>query len=161
MAGAARRRPTHLTNALTSLEGGAGVVLTPSGLSAITTALFSVLKAGDHLLVTDSAYFPTRHFCDTALAKLGVEVTYYDPRIGGAIEKLFKPNTRALFLESPGSLSFEMQDVPAIVQAAHRHGAADVDGQHLGNAALFQAARIRRRSRRSPPAPNISAATPT
>lgn len=113
-----------LTNALTSLEGGAGVVLTPSGLSAITTALFSVLKAGDHLLVTDSAYFPTRHFCDTALAKFGVEVAYYDPRIGGGIEKLFKPNTCALFLESPGSLSFEMQDVPAIVQAAHRHGAA-------------------------------------
>jgi cysteine-S-conjugate beta-lyase len=112
-----------LTSALTSLEGGAGVVLTPSGLSAITTALLSVLKAGDHLLVTDNAYFPTRHFCDTALAKLGVEVTYYDPLAGGAIEKLFKSNTRAVFLESPGSLSFEMQDVPAIVQAAKRKGA--------------------------------------
>jgi cysteine-S-conjugate beta-lyase len=122
------RRGTPTTNALasalTALEGGAGVVLTPSGLSAITTALFSLLKAGDHLLVTDSAYFPTRHFCDTALAKLGVETAYYDPRVGGAIEKLFKPNTRAVFLEAPGSLSFEMQDVPAIVQAAKRHGAA-------------------------------------
>jgi len=122
------RRGTPTTDALASalagLEGGAGVVLTPSGLSAITTALFSLLKAGDHLLVTDSAYFPTRHFCDTALKKLGVEVTYYDPRIGGAIEKLLKPNTRAVFLESPGSLSFEMQDVPAIVQAAHKRGAA-------------------------------------
>jgi cysteine-S-conjugate beta-lyase len=113
-----------LMSALTSLEGGAGVVLTPSGLSAITTALLSVLKAGDHLLLTDSAYYPTRHFCDTALAKLGVETAYYDPRIGGAIEKLFKPNTRALFLESPGSLSFETQDVPAIVQAAHRRDVA-------------------------------------
>jgi cysteine-S-conjugate beta-lyase len=113
-----------LMSALTSLEGGAGVVLTPSGLSAITTALLSVLKAGDHLLLTDSAYYPTRHFCDTALAKLGVETAYYDPRIGGAIEKLFKPNTRALFLESPGSLSFETQDVPAIVRAAHRHDVA-------------------------------------
>jgi cysteine-S-conjugate beta-lyase len=113
-----------LASALTALEGGAGVVLTPSGLSAITTALFSLLKAGDHLLVTDSAYFPTRHFCDTALAKLGVETAYYNPRVGGAIEKLFKPNTRAVFLEAPGSLSFEMQDVPAIVQAAKRHGAA-------------------------------------
>jgi cystathionine beta-lyase len=113
-----------LASALTALEGGAGTVLTPSGLSAITTALFSLLKAGDHLLVTDSAYFPTRHFCDTALAKLGVETTYYDPRAGGAIEKLFKPNTRAVFLESPGSLSFEMQDVPAIVTAAHKAGAA-------------------------------------
>lgn len=113
-----------LEGALTSLEGSAGVVLTPSGLSAITTALLSVLKAGDHLLVTDNAYFPTRHFCDTALAKLGVEVSYYDPLAGGAIEKLFKPNTRAVFLESPGSLSFEMQDVPAIVRAAQKHGAA-------------------------------------
>ncbi len=113
-----------LASALTALEGGAGVLLTPSGLSAITTALFSLLKAGDHLLVTDSAYFPTRHFCDTALAKLGVETAYYNPRVGGAIEKLFKPNTRAVFLEAPGSLSFEMQDVPAIVQAAKRHGPA-------------------------------------
>jgi cysteine-S-conjugate beta-lyase len=113
-----------LASALTSLEGGAGIVLTPSGLSAITTALFSQVKAGDNLLVTDSAYFPTRHFCDTALTKLGVEVTYYNPLAGGAIEKLFKPNTRAIFLEAPGSLSFEMQDVPAIVQAAKRHGAA-------------------------------------
>jgi cystathionine beta-lyase len=112
-----------LEGALTSLEGGAGVVLTPSGLSAITTALLSVLKAGDHLLVTDNAYFPTRHFCDTSLAKLGVEVSYYDPLVGGAIEKLFKPNTRAVFLESPGSLSFEMQDVPGIVRAAQKHGA--------------------------------------
>src|SRR3984957_9954254 len=94
-----------LASALTALEGGAGVVLTPSGLSAITTALLSVLKAGDHLLVTDSAYFPTRHFCDTVLAKLGVETAYYDPLVGGAIEKLFKPNTRAIFLEAPGSLS--------------------------------------------------------
>ena len=113
-----------LAGALAKLEGGAGVVLTPSGLSAITTALLAVVKAGDHLLVTDSAYFPTRHFCNTALARLGVEVEYYDPLVGGAIEKLFKPNTRAVFLESPGSLSFEMQDVPAIARAAHARGAA-------------------------------------
>jgi cystathionine beta-lyase len=121
------RRGTPTTDALASalaaLEGGAGVVLTPSGLSAITTSLLSVVKAGDHLLVTDSAYFPTRHFCDTALAKFGVETTYYDPLAGGAIEKLFKPNTRAIFLEAPGSLSFEMQDMPAIVEAARRKGA--------------------------------------
>jgi len=121
------RRGTPTTDALAAalakLEGGAGVVLTPSGLSAITTSLLAVLKAGDHLLMTDSVYYPTRHFCDTALEKLGVEVNYYDPVIGGAIEKLFKPNTRAVFLESPGSLSFEMQDVPAIVKAAHARGA--------------------------------------
>jgi cysteine-S-conjugate beta-lyase len=113
-----------LAGALAKLEGGAGVVLTPSGLSAITTALLAVLKTGDHLLVADSAYYPTRHFCDTALTKLGIEVSYYDPLVGEAIEKLFKSNTRAVFLESPGSLSFEIQDVPAIVRAAHAHGAA-------------------------------------
>jgi len=115
-----------LAEALTQLEGGAGVVLTPSGLSAITTAILSVVKTGDHVLVTDSAYNPTRNFCNTALAKLGVETTYYDPVIGSGIETLFKPNTRAVFLEAPGSLSFEMQDVPAIVAAAQKHGAATI-----------------------------------
>lgn len=114
---------TALESALAKLEGGAGVVLTPSGLSAITTALLSVLKAGDHLLVTDNAYYPTRHFCDSALKKLGVEVTYYDPLVGGDIEKLFQVNTRAVFLESPGSLSFEIQDVPAIVKASKKRDA--------------------------------------
>ena len=73
-----------LASALTALEGSAGTVLTPSGLSAITTALFSLLKAGDHLLVTDSAYFPTRHFCDTALAKLGVDLTMLSSDAGHA-----------------------------------------------------------------------------
>ena len=123
-----RGRPTTdaLAEALTQLEGGAGVVLTPSGLSAITTAILSVVKTGDHVLVTDSAYNPTRNFCNTALAKLGVETTYYDPVIGSGIETLFKPNTRAVFLEAPGSLSFEMQDVPAIVAAAQKHGAATI-----------------------------------
>ncbi|HLL28818.1 MAG TPA: cystathionine beta-lyase [Xanthobacteraceae bacterium] len=115
---------TALEGALTTLEGGAGVVLTPSGLSAISTALLSVLQSGDHLLVTDSAYFPTRHFCDTVLKKFGVETSYYDPRASAAIEKLLQPNTRAVFLEAPGSLSFEMQDVPAIAEIAHAHGAA-------------------------------------
>ena len=119
------RRGTPTTDALADglalLEGGAGVMLMPSGLSAITTAMISVLKAGDHVLVTDNIYFPTRHFCDTALKKLGIETAYYDPIVGGAIEKLFKPNTRAVFLESPGSLSFEVQDVPAITAAAKKH----------------------------------------
>jgi cysteine-S-conjugate beta-lyase len=113
-----------LAGALAKLEGGAGAVLTPSGLSAITTALLAVLNAGDHLLVTDSVYYPTRHFCDTVLTKRGVEVSYYDPLAGSTIAQLFKPNTRAVFLESPGSLSFEMQDVPAIVATAHARGAA-------------------------------------
>jgi cystathionine beta-lyase len=117
------RRGTPTTEALESalknLEGGAGVVLTPSGLSAITTALLAALNAGNHALIADTVYNPTRHFCDVVLKRIGVEITYYDPLVGAAIEKQFKPNTRAVFLEAPGSLSFEMQDVPAIVQAAH------------------------------------------
>jgi cystathionine beta-lyase len=113
-----------LANALKQLEGGdGGVVLTPSGLSAITTAFLSVVKSGDHVLVTDNAYFPTRNFCDTILARLGVETAYYDPAIGSGIAALMKPNTRAVFLEAPGSLTFEMQDVPAITAAARKHGA--------------------------------------
>jgi cysteine-S-conjugate beta-lyase len=110
--------------ALQELEGPqcAGVVLLPSGLGAISTALLSVVRAGDHLLVTDSAYEPTRKYCDGILTRLGVTTTYYDPLIGAAIAEQFRPNTRAVYLESPGSLSFEMQDVTAIAQAAHSKG---------------------------------------
>lgn len=115
-----------LSEALTKLEGGAGVVLTPSGLSAITTAILSVVKADDHILVTDSAYAPTRKFCNDILAPLGVETTYYDPTAGTGIEALMKPNTSAIFLEAPGSLSFEMQDVPAITAIAKKRGAVTI-----------------------------------
>ena len=120
-----RGTPTSdaLSNALKQLEGGAGVVLTPSGLSAITTAILSVVKSGDHILVTDSAYNPTRVFCNGILARLGVDTTYYDPLVGKGIEAMFRPNTRVVFLEAPGSLSFEMQDIPAIVDVAHKRGA--------------------------------------
>lgn len=107
-----------LEAALNELEGSAETILTPSGLSAITTALLGVLKTGDHLLVTDSAYQPTRSFCDSTLRDLGIETSYYDPRIGGGIEELIRENTAAIFMESPGSQSFEIQDVPAIVAAA-------------------------------------------
>lgn len=110
---------TALQEAVCALEGGAGVVLCPSGLSAVSTALFAVLKAGDHLLVADTVYDPTRTFCDNVLTRFGVEVTYYDPLIGAGIADLFQPNTRAVFTESPGSLTFEIQDIPAIVEAAH------------------------------------------
>lgn len=113
-----------LSNAITALEGGAGTALTSSGLSAITTAIMAVTRAGDHVLVADTVYGPTRHFCDTILNGYGVEVEYYDPLIGVEIASLFRANTRALFVESPGSLSFEMQDVPAIAQVARKHGAA-------------------------------------
>jgi cysteine-S-conjugate beta-lyase len=114
-----------LEGALAELEGPqcAGVSLVPSGLAAISTALLSVVKAGDHVLVTDSAYGPTRTFCDQILSRLGVATSYYDPLTGASIAEHFRDNTRAVYLESPGSLSFEMQDVPAIAKVAHDKGA--------------------------------------
>lgn len=108
-----------LEAAANTIEGGAGVVVTPSGLLACTLPFLAVLSAGDHVLVTDSVYRPTRNFCDSMLRRMGVEVTYYDPTIGGGIASLFKPNTRAVWTEAPGSQTFEMQDIPAIVEAAH------------------------------------------
>lgn len=118
-----------LQEALMALEGPlcAGVGLVPSGLAAISTALLSVLKAGDHLLASDSAYRPTRNFCNGLLARFGVETTYFDPMIGDGIKALLKPNTRAVMVEAPGSQSFEMPDVPAIAAVAHAHGALVID----------------------------------
>jgi cystathionine beta-lyase len=99
------------------------VALVPSGLAAISTALLALLAAGEHVLVTDSVYQPTRKFCDGVLPRYGIATTYYDPSIGPDIATLMQPNTRAVFVESPGSLTFEMQDVPAIAAAAHAAGA--------------------------------------
>ena len=113
-----------LTQAWSELAGAAGTVLTPSGLAALSVALMSVVSAGDHLLVTDSAYRPTRIFCDGVLKRFGVEVTYYDPLVGAGIGALMQTNTKAVLVEAPGSQSFEMQDVPAIAEVAHAHGAA-------------------------------------
>lgn len=120
-----RNSPTieALTGAMSELENAAGTVLTPSGLSAVSTALLSVCGTGDHILVADSVYHPNRHFCDTVLKRMGVETSYYDPLIGGGIGALLRPNTKAVFTESPGSLTFEVQDLPAIADAAHAHGA--------------------------------------
>ena len=112
-----------LETAWTEVAGAAGTVLAPSGLAAVTLALTSCLKAGDHLLMTDSVYRPTRHFCDGMLRKFGVETTYSDPLVGAGIEALMRPNTAAVFTEAPGSQTFEMQDIPAIAEAAHRRGA--------------------------------------
>jgi cysteine-S-conjugate beta-lyase len=95
----------------------------PSGLAAISTALLAVLNAGDHLLVADSVYQPTRKLCDGFLKRIGISTTYYDPLIGTKIAGLVRENTRAVFVEAPGSLTFEMQDVPAIAAAAHDAGA--------------------------------------
>ncbi|WP_036260610.1 cystathionine beta-lyase [Methylocapsa aurea] len=111
-----------LEGAWTELSGAAGTVLAPSGLAAVTLALFAAVKAGDHILVTDSVYGPTRLFCGTVLARMGVETTYYDPLIGASIEALIRPNTSVIFLETPGSQSFELQDVPAIAAAAQARG---------------------------------------
>jgi cysteine-S-conjugate beta-lyase len=110
-----------LEEAWTDLSKAAGTILLPSGLQAVTIALQAVLKAGDHLLMTDSVYRPTRNFCESFLARFGVETQYYDPLIGAGIEKLIRPNTTAIFTESPGSQSFEMQDMPAITRVAKAH----------------------------------------
>ena len=122
-----RGTPTSeaLETALREIEGNAcaGVALLPSGLAAISTAMLAVLRSGDNVLVTDSVYGPTRRFCDSVLVRFGITTTYYDPLIGGEIAKLMQKNTRAVFLESPGSLSFEIQDVPAVAAVAHTRGA--------------------------------------
>jgi len=120
-------RGTPTTNALcdaiNELERAAGTILVPSGLAAVTIAFLAYLSPGDHALVVDSVYGPTRHFCETMLARFGVEVEFYDPMIGSDIEKLFRANTKLIHTEAPGSNTFEMQDIPAIVEAAHRIGA--------------------------------------
>ncbi len=120
-----RGSPTSwaLENAVAELEGGYRSLTFPSGLSAVTGALIAFLKAGDHLLMTDSVYAPTRRFCNIILKRFGVETTYYDPMIGEEIESLLRPNTSIIYTESPGSHTFEVQDIPAISKIAHAHGA--------------------------------------
>ncbi len=119
--------PTHwaLAEALTELEpGAAGTMLYPNGLAAVTSALLAVLSAGDELLMTDSVYGPTRRFCDMFLKRYGVATRYYDPLVGAGISELIGERTRAVFMESPGSLTMEVQDVPAICAAAKARGVA-------------------------------------
>ncbi|MBL0372969.1 cystathionine beta-lyase [Rhizobium sp. KVB221] len=113
-----------LCEAIDALEGSAGTILVPSGLAAVSVPFLGLVSAGDHILVVDSVYFPTRHFCDTMLKKLGIETEYYDPAIGAGIAALMRPNTKLVHLEAPGSNTFEMQDVRAIADAAHAGGAA-------------------------------------
>jgi cystathionine beta-lyase len=111
-----------LGTALARLEGGHASALTASGYQAVTLAFLAFVAAGDHVLVADSVYQPTRHFCDVMLTKLGVEVTYYDPLIGAGIDRLVRANTRLVFTESPGSQTFEVQDIPAIADVARARG---------------------------------------
>jgi cystathionine beta-lyase len=115
-----------LEEAVARLEGGDKAIALPSGLAAIACALQAFLKAGDHALIADSVYFPTRRLCNGLLAGWGVETTFYDPMVGARIADLIRPNTRVVFLESPGSLTFEVQDVPAIAKAARARGAVTV-----------------------------------
>jgi cystathionine beta-lyase len=121
------RRATPTTDALSKaideLEGSAGTIAVPSGLAAVTVTLLAFLSAGDHCLIVDTVYGPTRKFANTMLKRLGVEVDYYDPHAGADIAKQMKPNTKVVFTEAPGSLTFEVQDIPAIAKAAHAGGA--------------------------------------
>ncbi|OJU49885.1 MAG: cystathionine beta-lyase [Mesorhizobium sp. 61-13] len=112
-----------LASAIDDLEGSAGTILVPSGLAAVTVPLLAFAEAGRHILIVDSVYHPTRHFADTILKRLGMEVDYYDPRIGAGIAALIKPNTSIVFTESPASNTFEVQDISAIAKAAHAAGA--------------------------------------
>ena len=114
---------TDLQDAIATLEGGYAALAVPSGLTATTLPLLALCKPGDHILVTDSVYGPTRRFCDLHMKRLGVEVSYYDPLLGAGIAREFRPNTRLVFVESPGSLTFDVQDIPAIAKVAHARGA--------------------------------------
>ncbi len=109
-----------LQQAISDIEGGGKTYITPSGLSAITLSILSFISSGDHILVADTVYGPTRRFCNKELKKYGVSVTYYDPYIGKDITKLIQKNTKIIFLESPGSLTFEVQDIPAICASAKK-----------------------------------------
>lgn len=137
---ARRGNPTTnaLEDAIRDIEGAAGAKLASSGLNAISLALLSCCSAGDHLLITDSIYGPTRNLAETTLKRLGIEVDYYDPLIGGDIRTLFRPNTRAVMTEAPGSLTFEMQDIPAIAAAAHEIDALVVMDNTWATPVYFQ-----------------------
>jgi len=111
-----------LEEALTDLEGADGTMLYPSGIAAVTTSILALVKAGDHILITDSAYEPTRSFANGMLKAMNIEAEYYDPTIGAGIAALLRPNTSVVLTESPGSLTFEVQDIPAIVAAAKENG---------------------------------------
>ncbi len=127
-----------LEEAVALVEGGDRAIATASGLGAITVALSSFTKAGDHVLMADSAYFPARNYCNNVLAKYGVETTYYDPLIGGGIAGLIRDNTTVVYTETPGSLTFEMQDIPAIAEAAHARGVVVLHDNTWGTPLFFK-----------------------
>lgn len=122
-----RGTQTHfaLQDAMAKLEGGAdfkgGCALYPCGTAAITNSILAFVETGDHILMVDTCYEPTRDFCNNVLKRLGIETTYYEPQIGAGIEALIKPNTKLIFTESPGSITMEVQDIPTLSKIAHQH----------------------------------------
>jgi cysteine-S-conjugate beta-lyase len=127
-----------LQDAIAELEGGYAAFAVGSGAAAILAVLMAFTKSGDHVLCVDSAYAPTRRYCDVVLKRYGVETTYYDPAIGAGIASLIKPNTTLCMLESPGSMTFEMQDVPAIVAACKAKGVATAMDNTWATALYFR-----------------------
>ena len=116
--------PTHRAfgQAVAAMEGGYGTIAFPSGFAAVVGAILAFVKTGDHILMVDSAYFPNRRLCDNFLKGMGIETTYYDPLIGGGIRDLIRPNTKIVYTESPGTGTFEIQDIPTIAAEAHKKG---------------------------------------
>jgi cystathionine beta-lyase len=135
-----RGTPTQwsLRDAMIELDGGHDALLHPSGLAAVTTAILAFVRAGDHILMADTCYEPTRIFCNIALKKIGVETTFYDPLIGAGIASLIQDNTSVVFVESPGSLTFEVSDLPAIAKAAKDGGAKVLVDNTWGTPMLFR-----------------------
>lgn len=127
-----------LVEAVAELEGGYRSFAYPSGIAACTTAILACVTAGDHMLVPDSVYGPIRRIAGTLLKRMQVEVEFYDPAIGADIDALIRPNTSVVYVEAPGSLTFEMQDIPAIAAAAHRHGAVVIMDNTWGTPLYFK-----------------------
>ena len=127
-----------LEHAITLLDGGYRAVVTSCGLGAICASLMAFLSAGDHLLIVDSLYGPARDFCEQFLRKFGVEVEYYPPSIGAEIEALIRPNTRVVYMESPGSLTFEITDVPAVTEICRRRGITTIMDNTWASPICFQ-----------------------
>lgn len=119
------RRGTHthfaFQEAMVEIEGGVGCALFPCGAAAIANSILSFVQTGDHILMVDTCYEPTRDFCEKIMKKMGIETTYYPPTIGEGIRALIQPNTKVLFTESPGSITMEVQDIPTLARVAHEH----------------------------------------
>jgi cystathionine beta-lyase len=128
-----------LETALAKLEGGAATFLTPSGLSAIATTLLAFAEAGGHMLIADSVYYPTRRFAGRVLKRMGVDAEYYDPLIGAGIAALLRPGTKLVLTETPGSQTFEVQDIPAICKAARAKGVPVAIDNTWGTPLYFRA----------------------